>query len=477
MIWAKRLSAENINHWGQSINVRKNGDIYFTYYDSGDFPVIAGKIDSNGNLISYKGYAFFRPALETGTDNSVFIMGTRKYLPNGSTKEATLIAKSTPDGTFENCPTFDACLNLYDFDLNYTPTTWVQVPADTLGEIPFEIRPFSVSVEDYCVTPEPPTPFFTSPDTICQNICVSPDSLNNRLAHGVQWTITGTNTNFQSSDTSFNFCFNEPGTYQIEQEIWLLGCSEFYTRNIVVLTDSLGDLLGDDRLLCEDSMAVLIPNRTRAIRQFEWNDGSIKSTLNISQSGNYAITATDGFCTASDEVNLTFFKEWLVGEAFEIPKDTTVCRDLLPFVFQPTSNYTSEFFVNGNSSAQQEFSFSKEGNYQISANIEGCEIDKNFYLTVESCEVDIYIPSSFSPNNDGINDLLEPLGNDFIGQKMEVYDRWGGKLFETKKPPFAWDGKSGSAPAEEGVYILVFSYLNLKNNREEVVSGDVLVVR
>lgn len=53
----------------------------------------------------------------------------------------------------------------------------------------------------------------------------------------------------------------------------------------------------------------------------------------------------------------------------------------------------------------------------------------------------------------------------------------GGKLFETKKPPFGWDGKLNNSNVEEGVYVLVFSYLNLKNNLEELVSGDVLVVR
>lgn len=423
LIWAKTLFAENFNFRDISISVFPNGEVVFADITIGDFPVITGKLSPNGNLIYYQGYSLFTPKVQVGKDSSIYFMSSKKYFEDGSSNFAIVIAKTNPDGSIDGCPQFDACITVNDLDISFTEWDWKRDSIVAFRDVDVQLDSTKAIMEDYCGTPIPPTPFFNTPDTICQNICLAPDSLNNKLAHGVEWTITGTNTNFQSSDTSFNFCFNEPGTYQIEQEVWLLGCSEFHTRNILVLPDSLGDLLGDDRLLCEDSMTVLIPENARPLRQFEWNDGSNEPTLNISQSGNYAITATDGFCTASDEVNLTFFKEWLVGEAFEIPKDTTVCKDLLPFIFKPTSDYTSEFFVNGSSTAQQEFSFSKEGNYQISANIEGCEIDKNFYLTVEPCEVDIYIPSSFSPNNDGINDLLEPLGKNFLGQKMEVYDR------------------------------------------------------
>jgi len=57
--------------------------------------------------------------------------------------------------------------------------------------------------------------------------------------------------------------------------------------------------------------------------------------------------------------------------------------------------------------------------------------------------------------------------------KLEIYDRWGGKLFETTEAPFSWSGDE----ATEGVYALIFSYLNLKNQKEEVISADVLVIR
>jgi len=331
----------------------------------------------------------------------------------------------------------------------------------------------SFTLTDYCGTPAPPTPYFLTPDTICQNECLRPDSLYNHLAHAVEWTITGNDVLFENQDTSFNYCFDTPGKYQIEQEVWLLGCSDFFTREVVVLPDSLGDLLGADRMICDDSIAVLEPNSTRPLRTFLWNDGSVDLFLTVSQSGVYDVEVTDGFCSSSDAIEISFLDDLFSGIDLELPTDTSICQELLPFNLTPKSDFSNEFFINGSANPQSNFEIQSAGNYQISTKIEGCEIIKAFNLTLMPCEVDIYIPSSFSPNNDGINDVLEPLGNDFTGKKLQIFDRWGGLLFETNEPPFAWDGSK----AEEGVYVLTFSFLNLKNQKEEVVSGDVLVVR
>ena len=84
-----------------------------------------------------------------------------------------------------------------------------------------------------------------------------------------------------------------------------------------------------------------------------------------------------------------------------------------------------------------------------------------------------FIPSSFSPNYDGVNDFIEPLGNDFLGKKLEIYDRWGGKIFETNQAPFAWNGDKTNS----GAYLLIFTYENLRNLKEEVVRADISVIR
>jgi len=119
------------------------------------------------------------------------------------------------------------------------------IEAAEIASSPLEvfISDFSMEFTPHCNSPTPPTPYFTLPDTICIGDCLSPDSIYNRLAHQVEWYISGPGgLDTTIVDTTFQWCFEQAGIYQIEQGVWLLGCSDFYSRELVVLPDDL-DLL------------------------------------------------------------------------------------------------------------------------------------------------------------------------------------------------------------------------------------------
>lgn len=477
LVWAKKLFAENFPYEGLKHRVFPNGEVIFVYNTDGDLPVIVGKLDPDGNLLWHRGYSFFNPEIQIGSDGSIYFLSAQKYLPDGTTEPATLLAKADPNGDIDSCPQFDACLTLFDMDIPYERWDWIREPADTFGSYNATITPFTTTTEDYCGTPAKPTAFFTVPDTICQSTILEPDSLNNALAHGVEWTITGQNTDLEIEDDTWQYQFTDPGTYQIEQEVWLLGCAEFYTKTLTVLKDSLGDLLGDNRLICEGDSIVLIPEGARPLRTFDWSDGSTDSSVIISESGVYEVEVSDGFCSIQDEVSLTFIEDRYPEPIIDLQTDSTLCIDLLPLVLAPTSIYTDSFYFENANVPQSVFELNAAGNYSIETQIENCRIKQNFELKISPCEVDIFIPNSFSPNDDGINDFAEPLGKDFTGLGLEIYNRWGGKVFETTTAPFVWDGKCDSKKANEGIYVLVFKYQNQRTGKEEVISGDVLLIR
>jgi len=67
----------------------------------------------------------------------------------------------------------------------------------------------------------------------------------------------------------------------------------------------------------------------------------------------------------------------------------------------------------------------------------------------------ILMPNAFTPNDDGRNDIINPVLT-FIPQKYtyQVFDRWGSRIFETTDPATGWDGSvNGGEKASEGVYI------------------------
>lgn len=91
---------------------------------------------------------------------------------------------------------------------------------------------------------------------------------------------------------------------------------------------------------------------------------------------------------------------------------------------------------------------------EISEN--GCPGDER-KLLVESlpCEEEvIWIPSAFTPNGDGRNDIFNIFGN--IKSKdyaLEIYNRWGELIFLSNDPKLGWDGKYKGKSVQDDLYI------------------------
>ena len=67
--------------------------------------------------------------------------------------------------------------------------------------------------------------------------------------------------------------------------------------------------------------------------------------------------------------------------------------------------------------------------------------------------VSIFIPSAFTPNDDGINDSFGVKGEGIQNYQMLIYDRWGQVIYSSSNPHEHWDGKYNNEPVENGVYV------------------------
>ncbi len=448
LMWAKELQVEQFEASRIAIQLDGESNLIFTYTATGDLPVIYGKLDANGNLLEYQGFSFYDPAMDILADGSVFFFSPKRYLSDGSSEEAFVVAKTDVDGQIHDCPQYPACIEIVDRDVEFVEVNWIGEEGITISS-PLEmyLSDFPMELSSHCNSPTAPTPYFTLPDTICAGDCLSPDSLYNRLAHHVEWYISGPGgLDTTIVDTTFTWCFEEPGTYEVEQGVWLLGCSDFYQRELVVLSDEV-DLLEDDRTLCEEPPYSLSVNAGRPLTTYLWSDGSTNPELSIISSGSYSLEASDGYCILRDSVQLTFLQDLLTqGPPLSLPEDTTVCEQHLPYLLQPYSPYTEVLPVQ----------LWEAGVETVEVDVFGCPVIENFELSLSDCRSRIYFPTAFSPNGDGINDLFLPQGKDYAGIELQIYDRWGGLLFSSRAAPFAWAG----GDARPGVYTYLFRYLN-----------------
>ncbi len=115
---------------------------------------------------------------------------------------------------------------------------------------------------------------------------------------------------------------------------------------------------------------------------------------------------------------------------------------------------------------------------------QGCEDIAMVTIDVLGEDLMLYIPTAFSPNLDGINDLFLPEGNatDIWIEEMAVYDRWGGELwrgegFYPGENNRGWDGTSRGKILDPGVYVYSLRIQHLPTKTIRTYQGEVLLMR
>jgi len=87
--------------------------------------------------------------------------------------------------------------------------------------------------------------------------------------------------------------------------------------------------------------------------------------------------------------------------------------------------------------------YTNEGNYTVTLIVEtiyGCIDSTSAEINVNT-NFTFYIPSSFTPDGDGLNDVFNAFGTNILEFEMYIFDRWGKLLFETQDHNLYWDGK------------------------------------
>jgi gliding motility-associated-like protein len=91
---------------------------------------------------------------------------------------------------------------------------------------------------------------------------------------------------------------------------------------------------------------------------------------------------------------------------------------------------------------------------------------------------DIIMPTGFSPNGDGNNDVFKPLGSALFAKEYDfrVWNRWGQEVFRSTDPSQGWNGNYNGQPSITGVYAYLITYKNIFNEAK-ILKGNVTLVR
>jgi gliding motility-associated-like protein len=98
---------------------------------------------------------------------------------------------------------------------------------------------------------------------------------------------------------------------------------------------------------------------------------------------------------------------------------------------------------------------------------------RNYIHIVE--KGDVYIPNSFTPNGDGINDFFKIYGKGITKVYFVIYDRWGEKVYDTDNNT-PWDGNFKGKPMNTAVFVY-WATVEFETGKKGFFKGDITLLR
>lgn len=233
--------------------------------------------------------------------------------------------------------------------------------------------------------------------------------------------------------------------------------------------------LGQDTLMCEGDTIELDATAPDGIL-YTWSTGDTSAVISVSDTGTYYVLVDNTGCAREDSIHIPGF---LDNPELSLGEDSLYCffyedtlkldaGEGLNYLWSPTNEITREITILN------------PGIYSVAVTRNnGCRR----YATLEVdeiCEPNVFIPSAFSPDDDGINDLFYPVVRNVVLYNFRVINRRGQTVFYSEEPGQGWDGTFEGAQAPIGVYVYRLNYQGLDKDGiklKKKVLGTVTLIR
>jgi gliding motility-associated-like protein len=348
--------------------------------------------------------------------------------------------------------------------------------------------------------------------------------------------------------TAASLIINQSGTYVARIAN---SCGIVSDTIIISAANALSLNLGNDTTLCTGNALVLNATVSGSNITYLWNTGEQTPRITVTQFSRYDVEVSNGSCTVADTILVDFTdppvitslgadtsicgaisfplftgdagtiwstgvtgptitviqpgryiaenknlcgsaKDTIVIGQFALPtvnigRDSTICDSVTLSV--GNGNYTSILWNTNDTTPS--IVVSTSGVFTVRVANANCTNTDSVRIK-KDCFYDVYIPTAFSPNGDGVNDVYVPLSNikgmvviDFV-----IFNRWGEKVFESKDfPPTyivannaptditkGWNGLFKGELAQQDDYVYFFT-AKMPDDEVKIYKGTFALLR
>jgi gliding motility-associated-like protein len=228
--------------------------------------------------------------------------------------------------------------------------------------------------------------------------------------------------------------------------------------------------LGRDTTLCEDVTMQL--DAQNPGYQYLWQDNTINQTYLVGQAGLYFVKVTNNGCFAKDSINI----DYDLKPVFTLGQDLNICEGMT-VVLQPSiQNAQGANYLWNTAATTASLPVTQTGQYSLTVS-NHCG-DKTDAIEVKKGACQIYVPSAFTPNSDGLNEIFKAeYGENITDFKLQIFNRWGQKIFESKNINNGWDGRYKGLSQPIGTYVWIIWYKAVNDSNEKMMKGVIQLIR
>jgi len=308
------------------------------------------------------------------------------------------------------------------------------------------------------------------------------------------WNFADGTVNSGSNAGPYSVTFDSVGSKALQLTVQNWRCSSNFTKNIMVsFAPPISYSIKKD-VCVNDTTAVQVSNYSlQNALSLNWNyagatvaNGSAQGNSIVSWNtpGDKIISLSIDYaqCIASP-VSDTIHVHSLPSAAVQSISRNDICvGDTITFTAPQGQSYSyvwkpAAYFQNASKSNNI-----ATGQIQASGNIYltvtdnySCTATDSIYINTQPCCI-VSLPSAFTPNGDGKNDVFRPITIGHHSLKVfRVVNRWGQTVFESNQENLGWDGKFNGVPQDMDTYFWYINYECDGKTMEE--QGEVVLIR
>jgi gliding motility-associated-like protein len=308
---------------------------------------------------------------------------------------------------------------------------------------------------------------------VCGELILEGELDNTAGMASYTWFVSGEEA---GTETSFVFDADFSGLYTVEAEIIPIGCNNPFTiSDTITLVSELPLDFGPDRDICHNATSVTLENEyDLPDASYLWQPtGATSPDLVVTEPGIYVVQVVTGLCSDSRSIEIG------LGVEETTSFETEICEGVGERI-TVSVNHQEFFWENGLTGNSIVVTRGGTYNYMYIDN-GGCEQIGQYIVEGLEPEPIVYIPNTFSPNGDGINDLFKISTSDseLDDYLFSVYNRWGELMFETTDPTQGWNGAANGSDyfVPPGVYPYYVKYSGICQSETLEEKGFVTLIR